>query len=101
MNTGAAGNPGSCPASPPTPGTSSCTSTTAICNYAGETCACRVEGAVNVWNCISCPAFEPANGSACTPASGTANGGVNCPYGNDFCACRSDSAWYCRCNGCP
>jgi hypothetical protein len=33
--------------------------------------------------------------------SGTASGGINCPYGNDFCACRTDNAWYCRCNGCP
>jgi hypothetical protein len=45
--------------------------------------------------------FEPMNGSSCTPASGTANGGINCPYGNDFCACRTDNTWYCRCNGCP
>jgi hypothetical protein len=101
MNTGAAGNAGSCPASAPTAGTFSCTDTAAICNYPGTTCACRAEGAVNVWNCISCPAFEPVNNSSCTQASGNSIGGITCPYGDGFCACRTDNAWYCRCNGCP
>ena len=82
-------------------GFASCVVTTDVCNYPGETCGCRAEGAVNAWNCITCPAFEPVNGSSCTPASGNAAGGINCPYGNDFCACRTDNAWYCRCNGCP
>jgi len=101
MNTGAAGNPGTCPATAPTTGIASCVNTTDVCNYPGETCGCRAEGAVNGWNCITCPAFEPVNGSSCTQPSGPVPGGINCPYGNDFCACRTDNAWYCRCNGCP
>jgi hypothetical protein len=103
MNTGAAGNPGSCPSSAPASGPLiSCTvDGTVICNYPGETCGCRVQGAVMAWVCITCPAHEPMNATACTPASGTNSGGINCPYGNDFCACRTDNAWYCRCNGCP
>jgi hypothetical protein len=53
------------------------------------------------WSCISCPAFEPVNGTACTPPIGVNVGGINCPYGNDYCACRTDQMWSCKCNGCP
>jgi len=102
MNTGAAGNPGGCPSAPPTGTLISCTlDGTTVCNYPGESCGCRLQGAVMAWTCITCPASMPTNATACTPAPGPNNGGINCPYGNDFCACRTDNAWYCRCNGCP
>jgi hypothetical protein len=103
MNTGAAGNPGTCPANaPPSNTLASCTvDGTVICNYPGKTCGCRLLGAVMAWDCIDCPAFEPTNATSCTPATGPNNGGINCPYGDNFCACRTDNAWYCRCNGCP
>ncbi len=101
MNTGAAGNPGGCPASVPTAGASCTIVDTATCNYAGATCACRGSGGSTVWTCISCPEHEPANATACTPPTGTNVGIFSCPYGTDFCACRTDSQWYCRCNGCP
>jgi hypothetical protein len=103
MNTGAAGNPGSCPANAPPAGQLiSCTiDGTVICNYPGTTCACRLQGAVMAWTCISCPDHEPRNDTACTPPPGPSSGGITCPYERDFCACRTDSLWYCRCNGCP
>ena len=101
MNTGAAGNPGGCPASVPTVGEACTANGTAICNYAGATCACRMSGTATVWTCVSCPEREPANNTACTQPPGTNIGGVSCPYQNDFCACRTDSLWYCRCMGCP
>lgn len=100
-NTGAAGNPGTCPASVPTAGTSCTLDGTVSCNYADATCACRTAGASTAWACISCPEHEPANSSACTPPTGTNVGIFSCPYGIDFCACRTDSLWYCRCMGCP
>jgi hypothetical protein len=99
MNTGAGGNPAGCPASPPSQPLQSCNlDMTAFCNYPGATCACRTAGAVNTWTCLTCPDFEPANGSTCIPPN--VAGIFSCSYGNDSCACRTDG-WYCRCKGCP
>jgi hypothetical protein len=102
MTTGTGGNPAGCPGdAPAATGLQQCfVDTTLICNYPGETCGCRVAGAFDAWECILCPAFEPVNGSSCDPPTGVNNGGINCPYGNDYCACQG-GAWYCRCNGCP
>ena len=97
MGTGAGGNPAGCPDTPPSVGLQCNFDMTASCNYPGETCVCRVAGAFNAWMCQSCPAVEPANGSACPQSASTF---FSCPYGNDNCTCRTDG-WYCRCNGCP
>jgi len=99
MNTGAGGNPAGCPPSKPTEMQFCSLDTTAYCNYEGATCACRLQGAVNAWICLTCPDVEPRNASACTAP--IAAGTFSCSYGTDSCACRSTNEWYCRCKGCP
>jgi len=99
MTTGAGGNPAGCPAAKP-PALQSCNfDLNAYCTYPGATCACRINGAPTSWFCMTCPDFEPANGSACTLPSAT--GTFSCPYGSDSCTCQGGSGWNCRCNGCP
>jgi hypothetical protein len=71
-----------CSANPPT---GTCSTQGMVCPYSTQTCSC--DG--GSWRCQSCPAAQPANGTAC-PAT-TPNGQTavpfDCAYGNVTCNC--------------
>ncbi|HEX6239679.1 MAG TPA: hypothetical protein VFZ61_02250 [Polyangiales bacterium] len=91
---------GACPASQPDVD-SECTTRGLTCTFGNTQCSCEVGfGNQALWECSStgggggamqmCPASEPAQGSACTPARG------DCDYGTRMCDClNSSSTWSC------
>lgn len=95
----------SCPAQPPSPGTS-CGSgardddglgggnPTLICSYADSECTCPGGVTETVWSCGVCPANRPPSSQAC------GNSSFQCLYPDASCVCSSNG-WNCGPLTCP